>query len=64
MADVSKLNIYGEVYNIKDTAARTNAQTAQSAAESAQQTASNANSTANTASLVRHGYNVGHLWSA
>lgn len=49
MADVSKLNLYGDVYNIKDATARQNAQDASTAAETAQQTASNAVQTANTA---------------
>lgn len=49
MPVVSKLSLYGDVYDIKDASARTNAQAAQAAAEAAQQTASSANQTANTA---------------
>lgn len=55
MADVSKLNLYGDVYNIKDATARQNAQDASSAAETAQQTASNAVQTANTAKTTVDG---------
>ena len=45
MADVSKLNINGTSYNIKDSTARTNA--ASSAASAAQSTATNALNKAN-----------------
>lgn len=49
MADVSKLNLYGDVYNIKDATARQNAQDAASSAETAQQTANTAKNTADLA---------------
>ena len=40
MSELSKINLYGEEYTIKDSTARTNANNAQSAANSAQQSAS------------------------
>ena len=49
MANVSKFNLYGTTYDIKDANARSTATAAQSAASEAQSTASEAQSTANAA---------------
>lgn len=49
MADVTKLAINGQTYNIKDSMARSGVETAQSTANSANILANTANSTANTA---------------
>ena len=44
--EVSKINLYGNEYTIKDNTARTNASNAQSTANSAQTTANSAKATA------------------
>lgn len=49
MADVSKLNLYGTNYNIKDSNARSLANNANSKASTAQTTANEAKSEASTA---------------
>lgn len=48
MSDVSKLNLYGTKYNIKDSNARSLANTAQTKANEADSKASTAQSTANS----------------
>lgn len=49
MTDVSKISLYGTTYTIKDSTARTNAETAQTAANTAKTTAATAQTTANEA---------------
>lgn len=49
MADVSKINLYGTEYTIKDITARTSANDAVSSANEAKTTAETAQSTANSA---------------
>ena len=49
MADISKINLYGTEYSIKDNTARELANTAKSTADTAKSTADTAKSTANTA---------------
>lgn len=49
MADVSKINLYGTEYTIKDTTARSTADNASNKANSAYDKAGNAESTANSA---------------
>ena len=46
--EVSKINLYGEEYTIKDSTARTNASNAQSTANSAQTTANSAKQSASS----------------
>lgn len=46
MSEVSKINLYGDEYTIKDSTARTNASNAQSTANSAQETANSAQASA------------------
>ena len=49
MADVSKINLYGTDYNIKDATARSEANSAKTSANEAKTTANNAQNTANEA---------------
>lgn len=51
MADVSKINLYGTEYSIKDNTARTAADEANTSAENAQNTANGANETAKNNSI-------------
>lgn len=59
MADVSKLQIGSEIYNIADGTARSNALSASQAASAAQAAANTANQTANSAkTLALQGFSV------
>lgn len=58
MADVTKLSINGQTYNIKDSVARAGVEIAQTSANSAQSLANTANITANTAKSTAEGANA------
>ena len=55
MADFSKFSLYGTVYNVKDTTARTNAQAAQSTADLALTGANNISYDSETIIFTRVG---------